>query len=692
MKRKTGQKILLLFISFVLVFTLCPMISMAAPSGPATSNCWGSGGQLEIQLSGCSGYKNITVVAEFSGKIDSATGWGFDSYVIKDNRVTATCSSTGSNSWGFDNKVGIQVTGSSVNSAKLISVSGDGQTGSVKETEATTAATTVNSTKATENANNPDPARNTKGVAGDDWLTTIDSHIVDKDGKEVWLTGCNWFGYNTGTNMFDGVWNCNLKDSLKAIADRGFNVLRVPMSSELLLQWKRGEYPRANYNNAYNTELNSMNSLEIFDYVLSLCEQNGMKVIIDIHTVKTDASGHNHPVWYREDMTEDDFIDSLSWTAERYKNNDTIIGYDLKNEPHGKAAENPHAIWNNSKDKDNWKRVAERAGNAVLDKNPNALIIIEGIQIYPRDIKANNFVSKDDDNDYYNTWWGANLMGVKDYPIDFGSPERNKQIVYSPHDYGPRVYEQPWFKGGFTYESLYKDAWHDYWLYIAEEDIAPIFVGEWGGFMEGDNLKWMEYFRQLIAEKHLHHTFWCFNANSGDTGGLVKDDFKTWDEEKYNLVKPVLWQTEDGKFIGLDHAVPLGVNGIALGDYDSVIITPAPVKPKQNTLETETTAETTQEPDVQATFGLIEDEKSDLASNMIRKASTVLIVVVIIAVVLIGGIVALTIFMKKRSDARKAGEKVVPLDPEDLEDVNIINNEANVAETGKAPEDAQEDS
>ena len=492
--------------------------------------------------------------------------------------------------------------------------------------------------------------------------------------------------------MFDGVWNCNLKDTLKAIADRGFNVLRVPMSAELLLQWKKGEYPRANYNNAYNSELNSMNSLEIFDYVLSLCEQNGMKVIIDIHSVKTDASGHNHPVWYRDDMTVDDFIASLSWAAERYKDNDTIIGYDLKNEPHGKAAESPHAIWNGSKDKDNWKMVAEHAGNAVLDKNPNALIIIEGIQIYPKDIKANNFVSKDDDNDYYNTWWGANLMGVKDYPVDFGSAERNKQIVYSPHDYGPRVYEQPWFKGGFTYESLYKDAWHDYWLYIAEEDIAPIFVGEWGGFMEGDNLKWMEYFRQLIAEKHLHHTFWCFNANSGDTGGLVKDDFKTWDEEKYNLVKPVLWQTEDGKFIGLDHAVPLGVNGIALGDYDGVIITPAPVKPKPNTLEAETTDETTSESDIQATFGVIEENKTDLASNMVRKASTVLVAVVIIAVVLIGAAVALTVFLKKRASARKAGEKVVPLDPEELEDANMISDEANVAEPGKGPEDAQEDS
>ena len=691
MKRKTGQKILLLFLSFVFVFTIFPTVSLAAPKGTGTSNCWGSGGQLEIQLSGCSGYKSITVVAEFSGKIESATGWGFDSYVIKGNQVTATCSSTGSNSWGFDNKVGIQVTGSDVNSAKLVSVSGDGESGSVNETQATTASQTSGTTAATEPANNPDPARNTKGVEGDDWLTTEGSHIVDKDGKEVWLTGCNWFGYNTGTNLFDGVWNCNLKDTIKAIADRGFNVLRVPMSADLLLQWKKGEYPRANYNNAYNEELNSMNSLEIFDYVLSLCEKNGMKVIIDIHTVKTDASGHNHPVWYREDMTVVHFVDSLSWIADRYKNNDTIIGYDLKNEPHGKASETPHAIWNNSDDMDNWKWVAQIAGNAVLDKNPNALIIIEGIQIYPKDIKANNFVSKDDDNDYYNTWWGANLMGVKDYPIDFGSPERNKQIVYSPHDYGPRVYEQPWFKGGFTYESLYKDAWHDYWLYIAEEDIAPIFVGEWGGFMEGDNLKWMEYFRQLIAERHLHHTFWCFNANSGDTGGLVKDDFKTWDEEKYNFVKEVLWKNENGKFIGLDHAVPLGVNGIALNDYEGIIITPSPDKPKPNTWSTETIVDTTEETIGHTCGGVYYDDKPDLASNMIRKASTILVVVVIIAIVLTGGAVAVMIVLKKRADKRKNEELIMPFGPDETAAENKENEVIAAGSAESKTDEAQED-
>lgn len=674
MRRRVGQKILLLFITSVFILTAFPMISLAAPSGSATPNCWGSGGQLEIQLSGCSGYDTITVVAEFSGTIDSASGWGFDSYDISGNRVTATCSSSGENSWGFDSRVGIQVSGSDINSAKLISVSGDGESGSVNEPASTTASTTSSGNTSSASASNPDPARNTEGVAGDDWLTTEGSHIVDMNGTEVWLTGCNWFGYNTGTNIFDGVWNCNLKDTLKSIADHGFNVLRVPMSAELLLQWKNGEYPRANYNNAYNEELNSMNSLEIFDYVLSLCEQNGMKIIIDIHCAKTDAAGHNHPVWYNGNITEDDFVEALSWCAERYKNNDTIIGYDLKNEPHGKASETPHAIWNDSDSPDNWKKVAERAGNAVLDANPHALIIIEGIQIYPKDIKTNNFVSTNDDDDYYNTWWGANLMAVKDYPIDFGSPERNKQIIYSPHDYGPRVYEQPWFQGGFTYDSLMKDAWYDYWLYIQEEGIAPIFVGEWGGFMEGDNLKWMEYFRQLIAEKHLHHTFWCFNANSGDTGGLVKDDFKTWDEEKYNFVKEVLWQTEDGEFIGLDHAVPLGVNGIALSDYTGVKITPAPLAPASETKVTEATENAEQTTVTETSPALAEEtvqggkSNTDITVETISKAGKELIIVAVAAVVLLIIIMAARIAVKRYVDKkREAEEEIILADPHELE-------------------------
>ena len=402
------------------------------------------------------------------------------------------------------------------------------------------------------------PAAATKG---DDWLHTDGSKILDKNGKQVWLTGLNWFGYNTGTNLFDGLWNSQLEPTVKAIADRGFNLIRVPMSAELLLQWKRGEYPKANYNNAYNPTLNALNSQEIFDYFLHLCCENGIKVMPDIHSAQTDASGHMTNLWCTDKIKVDDYYAALEYIADRYKNNDTIIAIDLKNEPHGKPSEGSSAaIWNDSKSANNWKYVAETAAAKVLAKNPNLLIMVEGTEIYS---KKNGDYSSSNDDDYWFNWWGGNLRGVKDYPVDLGKYQ--DKLVYSPHDYGPTVYEQPWFKGSYNFDSLMKDCWRDNWFYIKEKNIAPLLIGEWGGFMTEPNLTWMTYMRKLIKDNNLNHTFWCLNANSGDTGGLLLDNFTDWDEEKYKFVKEVLWQ-ESGKFVGLDHEVKLGKNGITLSN------------------------------------------------------------------------------------------------------------------------------
>lgn len=403
----------------------------------------------------------------------------------------------------------------------------------------------------------------------DDWLHVEGNKIVDKDGKQVWLTGVNWFGYNTGTNIFDGIWNSDLNTSIQSIADHGFNLIRIPMSAELILQWKNGQYPTANFNNATNYYLVGMNSLEIFDYVIGQCRASGMKIMIDIHSAKTDSMGHMANLWYNGDITTEKYQEALVWMAERYANDDTIIAYDLKNEPHGKPYEQDKAIWNDSKNQNNWKYIAEQTALKILEKNPNVLIMVEGTEIYPIDIKANGDYSSTNDKDYYFNWWGGNLRGVADYPIDLGKYQ--DKLVYSPHDYGPTVYQQPWFKAGYNYDSLYKDCWHDNWLYIHEDGTAPLLIGEWGGFMREPNLTWMTHMRSLIKNYHLHHTFWCFNANSGDTGGLVLDDFKTWDEEKYNFVKEVLWQ-ENGKFVGLDHEIPLGTagNGITLSEAKGI--------------------------------------------------------------------------------------------------------------------------
>ena len=422
-----------------------------------------------------------------------------------------------------------------------------------------------NSNSGSVGNNNPKivQAKDVPEPTTDDWLYVKGNKIVDSEGKEVWLTGVNWFGYNTGTNTFDGLWACDLNSSIASIADRGFNLLRVPISTELIKQWSNGEYPSANFNQATNSYLVGMNSLEIFDYVVGQCRANGIKIMIDIHCAKTDSMGHMKNMWYEGNISEKDYLDSLKWIAKRYKNDDTIIAYDLKNEPHGKANESPRAKWDNSTDSDNWKYIAEKAAKSVFAGNPNALVMVEGIEIYPTDIKKNGDFSSTNMGDYYCTWWGGNLRGVKDNPVDLGKYQN--KLVYSPHDYGPAVYQQPWFQGNYDFNSLYNDCWYDNWFYIQKNNIAPLLIGEWGGYMTEPNVTWMKYLRKLIKDNKINHTFWCFNANSGDTGGLVKDDFTTWDEEKYAFVKEVLWQ-QDGKFVGLDHEIPLGSNGMPLSD------------------------------------------------------------------------------------------------------------------------------
>ena len=173
------------------------------------------------------------------------------------------------------------------------------------------------------------------------------------------------------------------------------------------------------------------------------------------------------------------------------------------------------------------------------------------------------------DPPYYPGWWGGNFRGAREYPINL--EQYQSQLVYSPHDYGPGVYNQTWFNKDFTTQTLLDDYWYDTWAYLNAEDIAPLLMGEWGGFMDGaENEKWLNLLRDYMIDNHINHTFWCINPNSGDTGGLLDYSFTNWDVEKYTLFEKSLWQTQEtGKYIGLDHKTPLGVNGtgISLSEF-----------------------------------------------------------------------------------------------------------------------------
>lgn len=461
--------------------------------------------------------------------------------------------------------------------------------------------------------------------SNDDWLHVEGTNIVDKYGNKVWLTGANWFGFNCRERMLLDSYHSNIIADIEMVADKGINVVRIPIATDLLYAWSKGEYPASTDTSYNNEDLTGLNSYELFSLMLSTFKRVGIKVILDVHSAETDNQGHSYPLWFKGTITEDVFKSAWVWAANNYKNDDTIIGFDLKNEPHTNSGDlkkvSESAIWDDSSRATNWKRVAQETALKILNVHPNALIFVEGVEIYPKDGKWDdneiNTSPWTGTSDYYGNWWGGNLRGVKDYPINLGKYQ--SQLVYSPHDYGPLVFEQEWFKGDFVTASdesakqiLYNKCWKDNWAYIMETGISPLLIGEWGGLTEGSdklldvNKKYLRSMRDYIIKNKysLHHTFWCINIDSADTGGLFTRGEGTaftggrdlkWNDNKYdNYLLPTLWKNNEGKFIGLDHKIVLGKNGVLIGKPDvSYTKQPTTVKPTVTTTVTVTTTTTT---------------------------------------------------------------------------------------------------
>lgn len=403
-------------------------------------------------------------------------------------------------------------------------------------------------------------------VTANDYLHVSGNQILDYKGNQVYLTGIAWFGFETPNEGYHGLWTNSMENILNMAADNGFNLLRVPLSVQLVNQWRKGIYPTTNQgiiDRMSNPKLADLNTLELLDASIAYCKNIGLKVMLDMHRVN---NGGQSPVWYDGPYTAEDYEESWKWLADHFKNDDTVIAMDIFNEPHGDIVTG--AKWDGSTDKNNWKYEAEKVGKMILAINPNLLIVIEGNEKY----------------ESYGSWWGGNLRGVAKYPADLGGGQG--QIVYSPHEYGPSVSPQTWFYPGFNEETLYNDVWYPNWFYLFQNNTAPLLIGEWGGRIDGgDNEKWMRALASLISKNKLNHTFWCINPNSGDTGGILEGDWKTVDSIKYELVKPTLWKDASGKFIGLSHRVVLGKNGTNVSQYYGDTSTNAKIEPTKATFD-----------------------------------------------------------------------------------------------------------
>lgn len=367
-----------------------------------------------------------------------------------------------------------------------------------------------------------------KDGTGVGFFHTKGSQIVDEAGHVVKIAGVNWFGMESGRYSPDGLHVRNYKDMMKQMADLGFNSIRLPFSNQL---FETGSVPNGiDFNK--NPDLAGLSGLQVMDMIVDYAGQIGLKIILDHHRSGAGAGASENGLWFNDSYSEQKWIADWTMLAKRYAGNSAVIGADLHNEPY-------NGSWGGGAN--DWAAAAERAGNATLKANPNWLIFVEGVASYQDD----------------NYWWGGNLMGVKDRPIKLDSPDH---LVYSAHDYPNSIYGQPWFNEASFPDNL-PAKFDEMWGYIARENTAPVYLGEFGSKLaDAKDVAWLTKLSAYLSgdydgngtrdigagKEGVNWSWWSWNPNSGDTGGILKDDWTSIDDNKLSSLQPLMFDLDGG--------------------------------------------------------------------------------------------------------------------------------------------------
>src|SRR5690606_6817425 len=134
-------------------------------------------------------------------------------------------------------------------------------------------------------------------LASASYLNRSGNRLLDADGKEVRITGINWFGLETSNLSPHGLWARDWKGLLLDIRDMGFNTVRIPYCDSIFSPDAQarsittyGTDPALGINGgAINSELAGKKPLEILDIIIEGCAKLGLKVILDNHSRNPDG-------------------------------------------------------------------------------------------------------------------------------------------------------------------------------------------------------------------------------------------------------------------------------------------------------------------------------------------------------------------------------------------------------------------
>ena len=289
--------------------------------------------------------------------------------------------------------------------------------------------------------------------------------IVDSEGNRVKMVCVNWYGAHMEDMVVNGLDRQPIQFIADKIAELGFNCVRLPWALDTIFENPVVRAERL----SENPQLVGLTAMEVLDATVTALTQAGVITILNNHISTAQwCCPQEDGLWYTEKYPESDFIQGWVEITQRYLDNPWVAGLDLRNEirmnEHGQMA-----AWGNGKEND-WAIAATKLGNILLDINPDALIIVEGI------LSA------------------GNLLGAYEFPIMLN---KQSQLVYSGHIYpfSPIISDLPY--------TLFKSTMDSMQTYVAEAGYnfsAPYWMGEFG--TGGDSENWGKIVRFLNETDH----------------------------------------------------------------------------------------------------------------------------------------------------------------------------------------------
>jgi endoglucanase len=258
-----------------------------------------------------------------------------------------------------------------------------------------------------------------------------------------------------------------MQEDIHYLKSIGVNSIRVPFNYRLFT------------NENYMGDNDSTRGFKYFDRVIKWCKAEGIYILLDMHCAPGGQTGDNiddgfgYPFLFEDEESQQQCASIWRRIAAHYKNETTVIGYDLLNEPIATYFD---------KDKFNpyLEPVYKKIGQAIREVDKNHILFLGGAQ------------------------WDSNFK-------PFGPPFDDK-LVYTFHKY---------------WTATTKDVIQDY-IDFRNKYNVPIYCGETGE--NTDN--WVMNFRKTLEENNIGWHYWPYKKIDNTRGIMTFAVPKYYDEVK----------------------------------------------------------------------------------------------------------------------------------------------------------------